>query len=611
MHVSHFEAGALTGQTARAKGRNTALMRDFGQRVRLVHELRELARAKELADRGGDRLAVDQVLRREVVALGLAEAFTHGALNADEAGTELVFSQFADAADAAVAEVVNIINTIHRNGTLDAVVVSHDDIVLAVAQRDEQHHRIDDIFRGQRGSAGHIGLAEAGVDLHAADTGQIVRIGREEQAFKQGFDSFFGRRLTRAHHAVDRDAGGELISRFIKTQGLGNVSAVIEFVRVERLDFRDIGGTQLLKQLLIDQGVGSSDLLTGFLIIDVLREHAVNQVIVRNGDFLDAGLVDQADVTGVHTLVARDNDLAILVDDVEAEGITLQTLRDERQTGTFRGQREVIELEEAGKNLHRGHTQSLQQNRPGHLAAAVNTEEENILRIELEVEPGAAVRNHSGREQQLAGGVSLALVIFKENARGAVQLGDDNSLRAVDDERALLGHERDLAHVDFILPDFFYSRRGVTVIDLELDLGTKAAGVAQTTELALCNIKLWLSQVITNKTKAGQPIVAGNREDRGKGGLKTDIFAGIRLNISLQEICIRPQLNIQQGGHCEDARTIGEAFPDALLFSERVRHGHSVRRESGKKTLLQRRKSKRRQKPLGYNRLSQRHNPRL
>ena len=32
MHVSHFEAGALTGQTARAKGRNTALMRDFGQR---------------------------------------------------------------------------------------------------------------------------------------------------------------------------------------------------------------------------------------------------------------------------------------------------------------------------------------------------------------------------------------------------------------------------------------------------------------------------------------------------------------------------------------------------------------------------------------------------
>lgn len=124
----------------------------------------------------------------------------------------------------------------------------------------------------------------------------------------------------------------ELISRFIKTQGLGNVSAVIEFVRVERLDFRDIGGTQLLKQLLIDQGVGSSDLLTGFLIIDVLREHAVNQVIVRNGDFLDAGLVDQADVTGVHTLVARDNDLAILVDDVEAEGITLQTLRDERQT---------------------------------------------------------------------------------------------------------------------------------------------------------------------------------------------------------------------------------------------------------------------------------------
>ncbi len=40
MHVADFEAGTLAGQTARAEGRNTALVGDFGQRVGLVHELR-------------------------------------------------------------------------------------------------------------------------------------------------------------------------------------------------------------------------------------------------------------------------------------------------------------------------------------------------------------------------------------------------------------------------------------------------------------------------------------------------------------------------------------------------------------------------------------------
>ena len=43
VHVADFEAGALTGQTARPERRETTLVRDFGERVGLVHELAELA----------------------------------------------------------------------------------------------------------------------------------------------------------------------------------------------------------------------------------------------------------------------------------------------------------------------------------------------------------------------------------------------------------------------------------------------------------------------------------------------------------------------------------------------------------------------------------------
>ncbi len=42
MHVAHFKAGALARQAARAQRGDTALVRHFGQRVGLVHELRQL-----------------------------------------------------------------------------------------------------------------------------------------------------------------------------------------------------------------------------------------------------------------------------------------------------------------------------------------------------------------------------------------------------------------------------------------------------------------------------------------------------------------------------------------------------------------------------------------
>src|SRR5690606_8596116 len=58
--VADLVAGALTRQTTRAEGRQTTLVRQAGQRVVLVHELRQLAGAEELLQRRGDRTDVDQ-----------------------------------------------------------------------------------------------------------------------------------------------------------------------------------------------------------------------------------------------------------------------------------------------------------------------------------------------------------------------------------------------------------------------------------------------------------------------------------------------------------------------------------------------------------------------
>ncbi len=121
VHVAHFEAGALAGQTARAKRREAALVGDLRQRVGLVHELRELRGAEELAHRGGRRLGVDQVLRHDGVDLDRRHALLDGALHAQQADAVLVLHQLADRAHAAVAEIVDVV-----------------DLALAVAQVDQR-----------------------------------------------------------------------------------------------------------------------------------------------------------------------------------------------------------------------------------------------------------------------------------------------------------------------------------------------------------------------------------------------------------------------------------------------------------------------------------------
>src|SRR5439155_22190615 len=63
MHVTNLEARAIARETAWSKSREPALVRQFGQRIDLVHELRKLAAAKEIADDRGERLRVDQLLR--------------------------------------------------------------------------------------------------------------------------------------------------------------------------------------------------------------------------------------------------------------------------------------------------------------------------------------------------------------------------------------------------------------------------------------------------------------------------------------------------------------------------------------------------------------------
>ena len=165
VHVAHFEAGALAGQTARSKRRKTALVGDLRQRVGLVHELRQLRGAEELAHGGSRRLGVDQVLRHDRVDLDRGHAFLDRALHAQQADAVLVFHQLADRAHAAVAEIVDVV-----------------DLALAVAQFDQRLDHGQDVVLAQH-AHGVLGLeVETHVHLDAADGRQVVALGSRRTA---------------------------------------------------------------------------------------------------------------------------------------------------------------------------------------------------------------------------------------------------------------------------------------------------------------------------------------------------------------------------------------------------------------------------------------------
>ena len=112
MHVAHLDRRALAGQAAGAERREAAPVREAGQRVRLVHELRELRGAEELLQRGDDRADVDDRLRRDRVGVLGREALADDALHPVEADAERLLDQLADRAQAAVAEVLVLVEVV-------------------------------------------------------------------------------------------------------------------------------------------------------------------------------------------------------------------------------------------------------------------------------------------------------------------------------------------------------------------------------------------------------------------------------------------------------------------------------------------------------------------
>ena len=121
-------------------------------RVVLVHELRQLARTKELFHRSRDRLGIDQVLRHQTLTLSHRESLFHRSLDANQTHTELVLGHLTNRADTAVTQVINVVNH-----------------ALAVSYIDQRLEHRNNVFFVECATSGDLVTTQTTVKLHTSD----------------------------------------------------------------------------------------------------------------------------------------------------------------------------------------------------------------------------------------------------------------------------------------------------------------------------------------------------------------------------------------------------------------------------------------------------------
>src|SRR5579885_3292694 len=460
VNVADLEPGALARKTARTERGETALVRD----------LAELRRGEEFADGGHHGLGVDQVVRHGGGHFLIhAHLFLDGALHADQADAELVFEQFADGANAAVSEVVDVVHHADVLAQLEEILDGGDEIRRiegAIVERRIEPH-LD-------------------VELEAANAAEIVLARIEEHAAEQIGGGFEGRRIARTQLAVDFDQGFLGGADGVLVERTGEDHTDVVALREEDIDFVDARFGEGLPELRGERLVGFEKHFTGLTVHDVRDGVGAFEIGESGADLGNFRLDELLEEVFVDAFVRADDDLlgARILDFVGQ--LAVNEAGRNVPVEILVAQGDAFDLVEGAENLLVGlHAESAQEDRTEEFALAVDAHVKNVLGVVFEFDPGAAIRNDFAEK------VGTVIGGLEKHARGAVHLADDDALGAVDDEGAVLGHQRDIAVENFLLLDIADSLRagvGILVVDGEADGDLERGGVGHAALLALVHV---------------------------------------------------------------------------------------------------------------------------
>ncbi len=342
------------------------------------------------------------------------------------------------------------------------------------------------------------------------------------------------------------------------------------------------GRQQRLQRLLVDLVAGLEIDLAGLKVDDVLGEVAAENVLVRCLDGLQTLVGKLARLARGDLLAGLHHDLAGVGVHQVVDGLQPAEALDIVRNAPMVARALVDDLVVEGRqDLLAVHAERHQQARRRNLAAAVDAGVHDILRIELDVEPGAAIRDDAGGKQQLAAGMRLALVMVEEDARRAVHLRYDDALRAVDDEGAVQRHERHVAHVHVLLLDVLDRLRPGILVDIEHDQAQRhlqRCGVGQVTLPALVHVELRRFELVLDEFEHRGAREIGNREDRLENGLQALVGTPALGLVHHQELVIGCLLHFDEVRHLRNFRDVPEelAYASAAIECRGLGHRRSL-----------------------------------
>ena len=390
-------------------------MGDLGQRVGLVHELRQRVCAEECVDNRRDGLCVDEVDGGEYLRVTYVHAFADGARHAGEAHAELVVELLADGAHATVRKVVDVV-----------------DVSLRVDELDEVLDDVDDVLAGQDLHV-HRGVqVEFLVDAVAAYFAEVVALVAEEKVL----DNLAGRRIIRR-------------------------------LRVAELSVDELHGLLLRVGGVLLEGIEDDGIVRGVDIL-LVEQDVCN---ARFENFVDVFFLEHSLAVDNHIVTFNRNNFAgILVDEVldpglehtrgelAADGFLEVGLVDLYLFGKTENFNDVLIAFEADGTQESGH---------GEFLLAVDIGVHDIVDVSGKFDPRAAERYDTGRIKLGAVGVGG---LAEEHARRTVELRHYNALGTVDYESSLLGHVGDGAEIHVLNFSSEVFVVGVSAIELQFCL---------------------------------------------------------------------------------------------------------------------------------------------
>ena len=430
---------------------------------------------------------------------------------------------------------------------------------------------------------------EAHVHLHAAHGRQVVAFAVEEERVEELARGLHRRRLARAHDAVDVHQRAVAAEVLVGRHGVADVGADGDVVDVEHRDLGEAGIQQRLERAARDVAVavhGPGELIARLgvdravlLVDEVLGDVAAHDVVEGHEDLGDLAFLDQlVDLARRDLLAGLGDDLAgVGVDDVVGRTGAADPLGEEL------GDPALVLHELEGDRGEVGvhdrflvHAEGIEERGHGQLPAPVDAREDEVLGVEFEVEPGAAVGNDAAGEEELAGGMRLALVVVEEHARGAVHLGDDDPFRAVHHEGAVRRHERHVAHVDVLFLDVLHRLRAGILVHIEHDEAERdlqRRRIGHVALLAFLDVVLRLFELVLDEFEHRGLVEVLDREDRLEDALDPLAIGGLRAVARVQEEVVGALLDLDEVRHLQHFADLAVILADAFLAEEGRSHG--------------------------------------